>query len=144
MVDEPSLPKANPAAEAELDHALSIAFRAPLVPSELRAGVLAAVARDRPSDSQHCREELEKSHRASIANLNARYLRRGRAALLAAAVIVITIGSAVRPLALWLTPLFRHSAPIVAGVLALGTGFLFGAIILQDLFGRLKDAGLRS
>ena len=143
MVDEPSLPKADPAVDAKLDSALSIAFRTPPVPSELRAGVLAAVAREPPADSQHCREELEKSYRASIANLNARYLRRGRAALIAAAVIVITIGSAVRPLSLWLTPFFRNSAPIVAGVLALGTGFLLGAIILQDLFGRLKGAGFR-
>ena len=144
MVDEPSLPKADPAVEAKLDSVLAIAFRTPLVPSELRAGVLAAVARDRPSDWQRCREELERNHRMAIANLNARYLRRCRTALVAAAVIVISIGSAVPALSLWLTPFFRNSAPIVAGVLALGTGFVFGAIILQDLFGRLKVGGLKT
>jgi hypothetical protein len=87
---------------------------------------------------------LEKDYRSSIANLNARYLRRCRDALVAGSVIVITIGLAVKPLSHWLTQLFESSAPLVAGLVALSMGLFFGAIIMQDLFGRLQSAGVRA
>jgi hypothetical protein len=144
MISEPTLPNTDPALEASLDGALAIAFRAPSAPADLRAHVLAAVARDRAPDWEHCRHELEKDYRSSIANLNARYLRRCRDALVAGSVIVITIGLAVKPLSHWLTQLFESSAPLVAGLVALSMGLFFGAIIMQDLFGRLQSAGLRA
>ena len=144
MGSEPSLPKTDPALETALDNALAIAFRAPVVPAELRAHVLAAVARDRTRDWEHCRHELEQDYRNSIADLNARYLRRCRDALAAGSVIVITSGLAVNPLSHWLTQFFASSAPLVAGSVALGMGLCFGVVILQDLFGRLRSGGLRA
>lgn len=128
-----SLPDTHAALQGALDGALASAFRAPEVPLGLHAHVLAAVARERTPDWERRRQQWERHYRSSIADLNARYLRRCRDAVLAGAVIVVATGSAVKPLLQWLTQFFASSAPLVAGALALGTGLLFGAIILRDL-----------
>jgi hypothetical protein len=139
MVDEPSLPQpgpprnTDPDLEASLDRALAAFFRAPAVPSDLHARVVAAVARDR--DLKRTRHDLEKDYRIAIANLNARYLRRGRDVLLASLTIGMTNGLAVRPLSQWLTPFFAGSAPMAAGLMALGMGLFLGAILMHELVG---------
>jgi hypothetical protein len=122
--------------DALLDRALAAAFRAPAAPSDLRAQVLAAVARDHAANWEGRRRELENEHGHAIANLNARYLRRCRDALLAGFCVAVTMGLAVRPLSHWLAPYFDSLAPGIAGLLALSVGVLLGAVILQDLFGR--------
>lgn len=137
MVNE-SLPETNAALQGALDGALATAFRAPKVPPELRAHVLAAVARERTPDWARRRQEWEQHYRSSIADLNARYLRRCRDAVLAGAVIVVATGLAVKPLLQWLTQFFTSSAPLVAGALALGAGVFCGVIVMRDLFGRLQ------
>ncbi|MET0499864.1 MAG: hypothetical protein ABW106_16505 [Steroidobacteraceae bacterium] len=145
MDNEPSLPEIDPGLDAVLDHmldhmldhTLAAAFRAPEVPSDLRAHVMAAIARDRTPDEDRCRRELEKDYRDAIATLNAKYLRRCRDALVAGSVVVVMSGSAIGPLSLWLAQFFADSAPLVAGSMALGMGLFCGGIVLRDLFGRM-------
>ena len=144
MINETPLPKTDPMLEGALAGALALIFRAPAVPTDLRAQVLAAVVRDGEADWERRRHELKSRHRISIARLNARYLRGCRDALIAGSAVVITISLTVKPLSHGLAPFFDSAAPIIAGTAALGLGVLCGATILQDLFGRLKSAGLRA
>ncbi|HEY0747134.1 MAG TPA: hypothetical protein VGD63_10570 [Steroidobacteraceae bacterium] len=139
MADEP-LAEFAPALDASLDRALAAAFRAPATPSDLRAQVLAAVARDDAFDKGALRRQLENDYRISVAKLNSRYVRHCRDALLGISSIAAAIGFTVRPLSHWLAPFFANSAPIVAGVLALGMGLAVGTILLQYL---LDGAGIR-
>jgi regulator of extracellular matrix RemA (YlzA/DUF370 family) len=125
--------------ETALERALENALRAPAVPAELHARVLAAIAREAAPDWQRARRELEDEYRRSIAALNARYLRRGRDVLLAGSTLVILIGLGVEPLAQALRGLFETAAPLVAGVLALGMGLVCGAVLVQELCGRRSD-----
>lgn len=134
MVNEVS-PKTGSALEASLDAALATALRAPAVPSDLRVRVLAAVAREGTVDRERGRAELARSYANSIAALNARYLRRCRDGVLVVGPIIAAFSMAVRPLAQWLTPASAGTAPIAAGLLALGLGIAFTAVVLQDLFG---------
>jgi hypothetical protein len=134
MTNEPELPESDPL-EAALSQALAIALRPPAAPAELRAQVLAAVAREQVPDWQRARRDLESEYRRSIAALNARYLRRCRDALLAGLGVVLLIGLGVQPLARALRGLFEACAPLVAGLLALGVGLVYGAVLLRELFG---------
>lgn len=124
MMDEPSL-----------DKVLTLALPKPTPPLELRASVLAAIARDQAPDWHRRRQALEDDYRAAITSLNARYVRRCRDALLAGSGLIATLGLFVRPVSAWLTPLFDSAAPMVAGALALGSGLLLGAFLMQNLFG---------
>jgi hypothetical protein len=123
----------DPALEASLDRALAAVFQAPVVPSNLRAQVLAAVARDRAVDLEARRRQLENDYRISTAKLNARYVHYCRDALIGISGIAAAIGLTVKPLSHWLTPSFASAAPMAAGLLALGMGLAVAAIMLQDL-----------
>lgn len=140
MTHERSLSELDSMREASLDSALARAFPAPHLPPDFRARVLAAVARDHTTDRQARRFELERAHSASISKLNARFLRTGRDALLAGLAIVVTIGFSVKPLTFWLRPFMESSAPIAAGLCALGAGIACGAVILQELLGPAAKA----
>jgi hypothetical protein len=122
----------NESRDAALDRALAQALAVPEVPADLRAAVFAAIAREPIIDWQQQRRDLEKEHRRSLSVLNARYLRRGRDALLAASGAVVLIGLAVKPLSHWLTPLFNVAAPLVAALIALGAGVVSLALILRE------------
>jgi hypothetical protein len=124
----------NESLESALDSALAEAFPAPEVPADLRASVLAAIAREPRIDWLQQRRDLELEHQRSLAALNSRYLRRGRDAMLAASSAAILIAFAVRPLSDWLTPFFNVAAPLVAGLIALGAGVVSLAIILREFF----------
>ncbi len=139
MVSE-VLPKKGSALEASLDAALAKALRAPAVPSDLRARVLAAVARESTVDRERSRAELAHSYANSIAALNARYLRRCRDGVLVVGPIIATFSMAVRPLSQWLNPASAGTALIAAGLLALVLGITFSAVVLQDLFGWSRSA----
>ncbi len=120
---------------------LAGAFPPPVTPPDLRAGVLAAIARERPVDWQACRRALQGEHRAAIARLNQRYLRRSRDALLIGASLFAVLGLGIRPLSLALSAYFSNAAPMVAGLIALSVGVLCGAALLRDLF---KDSEARA
>ena len=130
--------------QAALNAALAGALRPPATPSDLRAGVLAAIARAPAIDWQALRQDLEREHRAAIAQLNQRYLRRGRDALLVGAGLLAILGFSIKPLSLWLTPFLTDAAPMVAGVMALSVGVLCGAALLRDLFKEAGAMGLRA
>jgi hypothetical protein len=130
--------------EAALNAALAQTLRAPATPSDLRAGVLAAIARERPTDWQTCRRELELEHRVAIAALNRRYLRRCRDALLLVSGLLTALGFCIKPLSQWLTPFFADAAPMVAGLMTLAMGGALGAAILRDLFKHSGGAELSS
>jgi hypothetical protein len=117
-----------------LDAALARAFPTPATPADLRAGVRAAIARERTLEWQARRDALEREHRAAMARLNQRYLRGCRDALLLGACLFAVLGLSIKPLAVWLTPIMAAAAPLVAGLIALSVGVLCGAAILQDLF----------
>ena len=119
--------------EQSLDRVLTAVLPRPWLPADLRAGVLAAIAREPVPNWQLRRQELEEEHHGAIAALNARYLRRCRDGLLAGSGLVATLGLLVRPVSVWLTPLFDHAAPTVAGALALGGGLLAGAFLMRSL-----------
>jgi hypothetical protein len=134
MTNEPGLPESDPL-EAALSQVLAKALRPPAEPAELRARVLAAVARERIPDWQRARRDVEIEYRGSIAALNARYLRRCRDALLAGLGVVLLIGLGIQPLVRALHGLFEASAPLVVGLLALGLGVVYGAVLLREIFG---------
>jgi hypothetical protein len=121
--------------EQSLDKVLTRSLPKPLPPADLRAAVMAAIAREAAPDWQRRREALENEYRAAIAKLNVRYLRRSRDGLLAGSGLIATLGLFVRPVAALLTPLFDSAAPMVAGALALAAGLLLGAYLMRTLFG---------
>jgi hypothetical protein len=136
--------RADAVRQAALNAALAGALRPPATPTDLRAGVLAAIARGSTIDWQARRRDLEREHRAAIAQLNQRYLRRGRDALLVGAGVLAALGFSIKPLSLWLTPVLADAAPMVAGVMALSVGVLCGAALLRDLFKEPGSGGLRT
>jgi hypothetical protein len=118
---------------AALNGLLADAFQAPQVPKDLSAQVFAAIARDRVADRQQVRVRLEIEYRRAISTLNGGYLRRCRDAAIAGSLIVVVLGSAVRPLATSLGGQLSSLAPLLAGMGALGVGVLLGGIVMQDL-----------
>jgi len=136
--------RARAVRQAALNAALAGALRPPATPSDLRAGVLAAIARAPAIDWQVRRRELEREHRAAIARLNRRYLRRGRDALLVGAGLLAALSFSIKPLSMWLTPFLADAAPMVAGVMTLSVGVLCGAALLRDLFKEAGSGGLRA
>jgi hypothetical protein len=145
MTDEITPPSTDSARQAALNVALAGAFPPPATPSDLRAGVLAAIAREPSIDWQARRRDLEREHRAAIAGLNQRYLRRCRDAVLVGACLLAALGLSVKPLSHGLAPFFSNSAPMVAGFITLSVGVLCGAAVLQDLFkGAGSEEGLRA
>jgi hypothetical protein len=133
----------TPALDAAVDRALASALRKPAVPADLRAQVMAAVARECVPDWQQSVRALEDDRRRAIAALNARYLRRCRDALLGALVLCITIDSGMKPLIHWLAGFFSGAAPLIAGALALGLGVACGALFLRDLLAPSASADHR-
>jgi hypothetical protein len=119
---------------AALDSALAGALHPPTTPPELRAGVLAAIARERPIDIQASRRELEQQYRAAIAQLNRYYARRCRDALLLGAGLLAVVDTSIAPLSQRLVPYFADAAPMVAGCLVLAAGALCGAALIRELF----------
>jgi hypothetical protein len=119
---------------AALNAALARTLRPPATPPELRAGVLAAIARERPLDTQAARRELEQQYRAAIAQLNRYYLRRCRDALLLGAGLLAVLDTSIAPLSQRLVPYFADAAPMVAGCLVLAAGALCGRTLLRELF----------
>jgi hypothetical protein len=115
-----------------LDQALSRHLKAPQLPSDFRAHVLAAVARVRAPSEAQARQELERVRTAALAELNRRYLRYCRDALLVGLTLSVVISFGMRPLTLWLMQFFSDAAPLVAGVLILGAGVLVG-LAFKDL-----------
>jgi hypothetical protein len=138
MIDKTATSSAESVRQAGLNAALAGAFPPPATPSDLRAGVLAAIAREPAVDWQAQRRNLQQEHRAAIAKLNQRYLRSCRDAVLVGACLLAALGLSIKPLSHGLAPFFANAAPMVAGFMALCVGVLCGAAILQDLF---KDAG---
>ena len=144
MTDETAPHGADSARQAALNAALAGAFPPPATPPDLRAGVLAAIARERSFDRQACRRDLEREHRAAIARLNQRYLRRCRDAVLVGSCLLAALGFSIQPLSHWLAPFFADAAPMVAGLIALSVGVLCGAAVLQDLFKHAGSESLRA
>jgi hypothetical protein len=144
MTDETAPHGADPARQAALNAALAGAFPPPATPPDLRAGVLAAIARARSFDLEACRRDLDREHRTAIARLNQRYLRRCRDAVLIGACLLAALGFSIQPLLHWLTPFFATAAPMVAGLITLSVGVLCGAAVLQDLFEDAGSDGLRA
>ncbi len=143
MIDETALSSAETLRHAALNAALAGAISAPSTPLDLRAGVRAAIAREPAVDWHAQRRHLQQEHSAAIAQLNQRYLRRCRDALLVGACLLAALGFSIKPLSQGLTPFFANAAPMVAGFLALSVGVLCGAAILQDLFKGGGSEGLR-
>ena len=127
-------PAAESARAAALNAALAHALRPPAAPPGLRAGVLAAIAREHPVDYQAARRELEQQHRAAIAQLNRSYLRHCRDALLLGASLLAVVDLSIEPLSQRLAPFCAAAAPTVAGCAVLAVGASCGAILLRELF----------
>jgi hypothetical protein len=123
----------EPLAFAALDSALSEALRPPPTPGELRAGVLAAIAREAPVDIEARRRELTQEYAAAVAQLNRQYLRRCRDALLLGASLLTAADLSIEPLSRGLAPFFADSAPLIAGCVVLALGALCGGALLREL-----------
>jgi hypothetical protein len=133
MTDE-TVPAANSVGQPALDAALAAALRPPRTPSDLQAGVLAAIAREGPIDSRAARQELEQQYRAAIASLNQFYVRRCRDALLLGSGLLAAVGFGVEPLSQGLAPLLAGAAPMAAGATMLIVGATCGAALMRELF----------
>lgn len=134
MTDETAHLEAEPARHAALNTALAAVLTPPATPPDLRAGVLAAIAREPSQDWQAQRQALQRGRRTAIAALNRLYLRRCRDAILVGTSLLAVLGFSIKPLSVWLTPFLANAAPLAAGLIALGVGVLCGAVLLQDLF----------
>jgi hypothetical protein len=139
MTDELDVVEADPVRLSGLNNALAASLTPPATPADLRAGVLAAIAREPSQDWEAGRRELQRMRRAAITELNWRYLRRCRDAILLGAGILAVLGFGIKPLSVWLTPFLANAAPMVAGCIALCIGVLCGTVIFQDLFHSPRD-----
>ena len=133
-MSDATVPPADSVSKPALDAALAAALPPPRTPPDLRAGVLAAIARERPVDHQAAREELEQQYRAAIASLNQFYVRRCRDGLLLGSGLLAAVGFGIEPLSQGLAPLLAGAAPMAAGATMLILGATCGAALMRDLF----------
>ena len=131
-MSEPPSASENPVRQADRELALARALQPPPTPADLRACVIAAIARERPVDLMAERRELEAQHRAALNGLNRHYLRRGRDALLLGSGLLALLGFSIGPLSHRLAPLCNDAAPTVAGFAMLLVGTVGGAILWQE------------
>jgi hypothetical protein len=126
-------PDADPVQPTAWEVALAQTLRAPPTPADLRAGVLAAIAREQPIDLAAARRELERDYRAAVAGLKRFYVRRCRDAVLSGSGLLAVVGFSIAPLSHRLSPMFAAAAPMVAGFAMLGVGTLCGALLWREL-----------
>ncbi len=135
-MSDATVPPPDPVRQSALDAALAAALPPPRTPTDLRAGVLAAISREGAIDPQAARQELEQQYRAAIAALNRFYVRRCRDALLLGAGLLAAVGFGIEPLSQGLSPLLAGAAPMVAGATMLIVGAVCGTALMREVFRR--------
>lgn len=124
--DKPEFPA--DALERALDRALARNLRPPLLPAGFRRGLSAAIARSGQGDHAALRAQLEREHRALVADLHQGYVRLSQRTLTALIVAAFASGIAVMLAMPWLTEQFGRNAWLVLSGLGAAVALAFGAL----------------
>ena len=112
----------------ELDRMLQNALRAPDLPAEFGAGVLAAALHAASNDLQEQRRQLEYAHALERQRLRADHVRLRRQTLGVIVAAAFTAGAAAAAAVPWLRGLVGESVVPALPFIAVGVGLALGAL----------------